>query len=694
MPEPQFTEPELAEPLEIEIGGAILELPAGASEDAVKQAVETFRASPEFDKLVDKNTGAPARVRGIVGGAPLKDRLANLKQFFPDAQPFGSDNFVFSNPETGRPTLYNPEGLDVGDVASVGREATQTVFAGGGAIVGAGAGFLTGAPTGPGVVLTTPTGAAIGAGLGSAAGGSLFDFVMNMSGRIDTRSFLESTLDTALDFFGGAAGQRGGELIGEGFKVAVGSTKEGARRLAEAFARLRVEPPAGAVTGSRAIGSLEKGLESTFTATSVMQQQAERVIAQTRAAAEKLAGKFGPVKTVAGAGETIKAAAVRAAERFGFTQERAYTEAFDLVGETTPVAVPAIAELRQAMMAELARAPKSLKRALDSALGMLRSIEADAAEGGIEFAALRQIRTGIGKDIATPQLSGSTGAQNEGLKRIYAALTLDLGTAARQAGPKAAKKLDVADRFTRLFMTTSNKTLTKIAKFDADEKAFNFVMSTTKDGAQMLARLRRHFTPEEFDTVAATILGRLGLARQGAQNATGDAFSVNTFLTNWSRMTPEAKKILFGGPRYRDLVEPLDDLVRVVGSLKEMEKLANTSNTGRVMATYMTLQTLGGTLGAFAGGDVQSGAAGVLGALVAPRVAAKLITSPRFIKWLLTPVTSPNGIGAHLGRLVGIAEAEPELREEIAQYVAAMRPAEKVAGPPIPFSSQAEVPVQ
>ncbi len=59
-------------------------------------------------------------------------------------------------------------------------------------------------------------------------------------------------------------------------------------------------------------------------------------------------------------------------------------------------------------------------------------------------------------------------------------------------------------------------------------------------------------------------------------------------------------------------------------------------------------------------------------------MAARLITSPRFVKWLLTPVTSANGNGAHLGRLVGIAEAEPELREAIAQYVAAMRPVEKV----------------
>ena len=165
MPEPQFTEiksplvgnltePELAEPFEIEVGGAILELPGGASEEAVKKAVATFRASPEFDRLIDKTTGAPARVRGIVGGAPLKDRLANLQRFFPDAVPFGDDNFVFTDPKTGKPTLYNPPGFlegdfpffQGGDVASVAREATQAVFATGGAAFGAAGGFVVGAP--------------------------------------------------------------------------------------------------------------------------------------------------------------------------------------------------------------------------------------------------------------------------------------------------------------------------------------------------------------------------------------------------------------------------------------------------------------------------------------------------------------------------------------------------------------------
>ncbi len=58
---------------------------------------------------------------------------------------------------------------------------------------------------------------------------------------------------------------------------------------------------------------------------------------------------------------------------------------------------------------------------------------------------------------------------------------------------------------------------------------------------------------------------------------------------------------------------------------------------------------------------------------MAPRVAARLITSPAFVRWLTTPVTKVNGIAAHLGRLAGIMEAEPELREGITQYMAALQ---------------------
>jgi hypothetical protein len=133
--------------------------------------------------------------------------------------------------------------------------------------------------------------------------------------------------------------------------------------------------------------------------------------------------------------------------------------------------------------------------------------------------------------------------------------------------------------------------------------------------------------------------------------------------------------VLFGGLRYRDLPPELDNLVRVVSSLKEVEKLTNTSNTASHLIAFTTLQTLGGALTGFAvGGEgAASGIAGAASFIVAPRLAAKLITSPAFVKWLTTPITSSTGILAHVGRLAGIAVAEPELREAIDQYTAALR---------------------
>ena len=84
------------------------------------------------------------------------------------------------------------------------------------------------------------------------------------------------------------------------------------------------------------------------------------------------------------------------------------------------------------------------------------------------------------------------------------------------------------------------------------------------------------------------------------------------------------------------------------------------------------MQALGGAfLGTMAGGDQSSAIAGAAGALVAPRVAAKLITSPGFVKWLMADV-APNGIAAHIGRLAAIA-AESDIKDEIDQYVNALR---------------------
>lgn len=670
--------------MEVEMGDVILELPDGSSPDQIREAVRKFRSTPAFDDVVDKKSGAPARVRTVVGAAPIKDRLATLRQFYPDSVEYGDDNFVFTDPATGRFTLYNPPGMDFGDVASVAREGAQAIGGSLGAVFGAGGGFVVGAPGGPpGMAAAGAAGAATGAGLGTAAAGSLFDLSMALFGdRIDTRTLGEAAIDTGVDMLGGAVGQRAGELMEAGARSVVGGTRNAAQRLVDAYRQLGVDPTAGAVSGSRAVATIEKGLESASASASVMQEQAERVLAQTKAATDRVASSFGRPLTPEGAGATIKQVAINAAERFGFRQEKLYTEAFDLVGPDTPVPLDSIKTLRADLEARIARAPGSLGPIMNRALGVLRSLEGDAGDVGLPFDALREIRTAIGRDLDSPMLAGATSAENVIMKQVYGALTEDMGAAAKSAGPDAAKKLAVADRYTRRFMTQSAETLDKIAKMDADAAAFRFAMQGAQDGGTGLARLRRNFLPEEWDVVAGSVINRLGMARPGAQDAAGEAFSVSTFLTNWNKLSPEAKKALFGGTRYADLRPDLDRLVQVVGSLKEVEKLTNTSNTARAMFTLMTISSLGAAGGAIIGGAEGSGygAAGTIGlSIVAPRAAAKLITSPRFVKWLTTPPDTVNGIGPKIGRLLAIAEAEPAIREEIGQYIAALRPAPEPA---------------
>lgn len=643
---------------QIKIGDAILELPEGASQEAIQKAIAHYRSTPEFDATVDKKSGAPARVRMLVGGAPIQDRLANIKRFYPDAVDYGDGNFVFTEPTTGRPTLYNPEGLDWGDVASVTREGAQFVAG----AMGASAGGVFG-----------PGGMVIGAGAGTAVGGALFDAATSLiDGRIDTRSSTQRTIDTAIDFGAGAVGQKLGDVFGRGIERVVGKGTQTARQVWQNFMDLGIEPPAG--TLSRGAGSVQTMLANTPSGANVMHEQAQKVVGQITRAADRVVARIGTPVTDQTAGGVIRQAA---RESIAFIDDpvigqttKLYDEAFDLVGAETRVAVPAVSRLLQAMRVELARAPESLDESLSPAIRQLLAIQNDAAQGGIPFQALRDVRSEIGRAMKD---SLTTSVKQTNLKRIWGALTEDLSAAAKSTSDEAADRLTAADEAFRLWKVGSEELLDKLVKFDADEKAWKFIWNSSRDGGTALTKLRSHFTNEEWDTVAATFLNKLGRATPSGQNAAGDAFSVNTFLTQWNKLAPEAKETLFGGGRYADMAGDLSKLVDAMESLKGMEKLANTSNTGHVLIGYATLSTIMGALGTLASGDVTGGVAAAGASVAGPYAAAKLITSPAFVKWLATPVTRIQSLSSHVARLAAIAEAEPAIREEIYQYMQAVR---------------------
>jgi len=625
------------------------------------QAIETAQVQQTLPQFIDKRRGAPGAVRESVGGGPDQDRLANIRRYYPDAQPYDDDNFIFTDPETGRKTLYNPPGFDIGDVSSAGREIAMTIGGGLGAVGGS---------------LAGPVGTVGGAGAGTAAGGSLYDTVGQWTGkRIDSRGVVDVMRDSAIDGVGGAVGQRLGEVGEAVIKRGVGAVRDATvgrapAELVNDAKGMGIDLTAGSATGSRMLGGMEKSL-TTLSPRLEATYDASRTA--LRQAIDDTADRMGIRGTKQEAGERLKDAAKAAVQRIEDRQSTAYDAAYAAIGQSTPVPASATMDLQKSLMAQLSQAPESRAASLGPAIGTLKKLLDDSADGGIPMQAFRAVRTDLRRRLGrAPDLGGD---QQEHLRAVYRAMTDDMNSTALSVGGEAARRLKVADRYTRIAMNTGGKVLNKILASETPERAFNFAMSGTKDGATNLRRLRAAFSPEEWGHVGASVLSQMGVPRSGNE------FAVQTFHRNWNTLAPEVRQALFGGTRYKGIARDLDKINNVATAMARTDALSNTSNTGNAIIYNAMLSSLGGLTVATATGDTQSGAQIAVGSFVAPRIAARLLTSPRFVKWLANaPVesTNPNAMINYVGRLTGMMGANKADRDVIVPYLDVLREAVEV----------------
>lgn len=697
---------------------------------------------------LDKNRGAPASVRQQVGSAYTpEDRLATIRKTYPDAQPYGDDNFIFTDPKTKRPTLYNPPGFDFGDVPSVGGEVAEMA---GGTLAGALAvpPAIAGAvPSGGASLLTVP--AAIG--LGAAGARQLYDIGARANGTVDTRSVAKQTTDAAVTGGTNAIGARAADLVGQGVRAISGPVQRAfaglnpARALPDANL-LNVRPMAGTVTGNRAVQMVEQGLANTPGGAGVMQRAAEQGMADLDAAAGRVVDDMAsgagnaptPVASTTapwrralglqtprvaqpgnvaatgrpmseqGAGGVAREGAARAGQRFATRREGLDDALMAEIGPQRVVPVNNVSALENEMTGYLNQAFNSRNPEFRGALEELRSVLHDAGmlqvgqngnvvqinrgQGGLPFEVLRSIRSRIGRDLERPDVSGYTPSTEAAMRRVYGALSEDIRAAADATSPRARQLLNLHDRYVRFNRNVNLPALQKIEDAGTDEAAFKVLMSGAKDGGTTLARIRRSLQPEEWDAVASSVMSKLGRAKPGQQTASGvdeaaNDFSAATLMTNWSALPQETKVALFGGSRYRDLVPELDALVRISGRVKDAQQMANPSGTAR---NLMLATGVGAAGMAAINGDPKSALGVLAGTVLAPRVAAHLITNPQFVRWLGQTTTAvarqPAAWGTRVGQLVAIAKAEPEIRDEVYQYLDALR----AAGTESPQGTSAE----
>ena len=289
---------------------------------------------------------------------------------------------------------------------------------------------------------------------------------------------------------------------------------------------------------------------------------------------------------------------------------------------------------------------------------------------GVPYTALSAIKGRMG-DLAYPSNPLLTDANQGALKYLYGGLKADQQAAALNAGPAAAA---ARDRATDFYAGTQRKlqdVLAPLAKGGdiTPGDVYDRLASMTKDQGSELARAWVSIPAAARKTVTATVVDHLGRATPGQQNAAGDAFSSRQFLTNWNRVTPEAKDVLFRGfPEGPAMRSKLDAVAQAADVIDQSTKsYVNPSKTGKATAAA----ALGGSALAGLLGHPVAGLYGI-GAVGGSAITAKMLTNPRFVNWLaITPKLPAARLTAQLTALSGWMrmEKDPQLKRDVQDFV-------------------------
>ena len=611
----------------------------------------------------DTNTGAPVPVRAIVGAARGDaDRLATLRTYYPDAEPLpGSDNFVYTDPGTGARRTYEPMGLrvpTVGDVASVGREISQGV---GGMVGGALA-----SPSGP-------IGVAAGGGLGAAAGDQAYQGLMRFLGMQDTRSLPQQLTDTATTAgVNAVAPAIGAKVLGPVISAFTPTaTPTATAAAAKALEDSGLAPdllgklPAGVAGESVPTQKVEQAIMGLPLTGGVRQAYVDsgKALEDATQAAATRAAAGGPVPSPQTFGANVSSIARDIDQAWQRNRLDADNFATSQIGENTPVNLQGARDLLQQLQQQQAAAPGSLAPRYGDAIAQLRTLvdDADAAGGTLPFSVVRNIRTDLGGRIDWTASGNEVPTGVPALKQVYGTLKDSLLDTADAQGPQAYAALAEHDAMVSRYNAPDGPAQTFKELQNPDlrgNKILNMTQSTAPGDAAGLGQIVTYATPAQRAQISAGVLNQMGTRPDGT-------FDMGTWMRNYGKTTDAAKNMLFG-TRDTGLQGDLDNLATVQRGMSQSAASKNFPNTAGALAVINAIGAIGGEL---AEGNV-GGALGAAGStFVGPPTVGKLLSSQPFVRWLSgTGSVNPASTGAwgeYLGRLAGVAKADPSIANEV-----------------------------
>lgn len=274
----------------------------------------------------------------------------------------------------------------------------------------------------------------------------------------------------------------------------------------------------------------------------------------------------------------------------------------------------------------------------------------------VDYQTMRDIRSSIGQRLASNDIMSDIPRAE--LRQIYGALSEDVRQVAAASGDDALAAFTRANTYTRLNHERIDSFIQPIANKVNPDEVFRAV-AKGGEGVRRLNVIKRSLEPEQWDVVASNVVRRMGRSSSGQQtavgdDATGDAFSIQKFVTDWDKLGP-AKDVLFSGsPRLNQYGNDLNRIARAASTVKQAST-ASRNASGTAQSAAKIAAGTGLSTGVLMASPTILGV--TAGTIAMNNAGARLMTNPNFVRWLAQTGNIPTSRAASaIGQLVNIAD--------------------------------------
>ena len=373
-----------------------------------------------------------------------------------------------------------------------------------------------------------------------------------------------------------------------GRQVAAGKAIPGAREIGEMTPRMeraRIAEEMGVLPSAsmqgQAASMLEGGLEASPISSGMIQRGTQRVVGELEEAGRGIAQKAGVPTTKEAAGAALRTGAETFVNDFTRKSEALYGQLDNFVDPNDMITAPNTAAALQDIMNIAQQSPQ-----IADFLGVNRFatlLEGIGPGQQIPYGAIKRLRTKLGQAIGN--IKGPLADMDQGeIKALYGTLSADMEAAARAKGPEAYKAWKRANDFYSAGRKRIDETLSKITGADGETAAYRklenmLLEGNVKQSTSQIMQIKKSLPKDDFDSFRSTLISNLGRSKPGQAPIEGEIFSPSTFVTNYNRMEPTSRKVVFG-----ELDKELNDFAKIADMAKDASLDINRSRTGNVLS--------------------------------------------------------------------------------------------------------------